>query len=85
LDKDYALTLPKIELSNLGGRNGATSTQISNQVLDVLTERALAEVKKKGLDQYREKLEGEVNKQMEAGKEKLGEKVGEQFKEAFSY
>ena len=85
LEKDYELKLPKIELSNLGGKNGATPTQISNQVIDVLTERALAEVKKKGLDQYREKLESEVNKQMEAGKEKLGEKVGEQLKEAFSY
>lgn len=85
LDKDYELKLPKIELKNLGGKNGATPTQIADQVLKVLTDSALAEVKKKGLDQYKAKLEDEVNKRVDGGKKKLGEKVGDQFKEVFSY
>lgn len=78
LNKDYELPLPKIEMTNLGGKNGATPAQIADQVLQVLTERALAEVKKKGIDQYKQKLEGEVNKRLEAEQQKLNEKVGEQ-------
>ena len=75
LDKNYALKLPKIEMNNLGGKNGATPAQIADQVLKVLTDRALAEVKKKGLDQYKVQLEGEVNKQLDVEKEKLNDKL----------
>ncbi len=75
LDKNYELKLPKIEMNNLGGKNGATPAQIADQVLKVLTDRALAEVKKKGLDQYKMQLEGEANKQLEAEKEKLNDKL----------
>ena len=85
LDKSYELTLPKIELNDLGGKDGATPTQIADQVLRVLTERSLDEVKKKGLDQYKAKLEGEVNKQLEAGKEKLGDKAGDKLKGLLNY
>jgi hypothetical protein len=85
LGKDYELRLPTLELNNLGGKNGATPTQIADQVLKVLTDRALAEVKKQGLDQYKGKLEGEVNKRLQAEKNQLGEKLGDQFKEVFSY
>lgn len=77
LDKDYELKLPKVEMHNLGGKNGATPTQISEQILKRLTDQALAEIKKKGIDQYREKLEGEVNKRIDAETQKLNEKVGE--------
>ncbi len=75
LNKDYELKLPKIELKNLGGKNGATPTQIADQVLKVLTDRALDEVKKKGLDQYKVQLEGEVNKRLESEKAKIGDKL----------
>ncbi len=75
LNKDYELKLPKIELKNLGGKNGATPAQIADQVLKVLTDRALDEVKKKGIDQYKVELEGEVNKRLESEKEKLGDKL----------
>lgn len=85
LNKEYELKLPTIEMNNLGGKNGATPTQIADQVLKALTDRALAEVKKKGIDQYKVQLEGEVNQRLEAGKKQLGEKVGDQLKEAFSY
>lgn len=75
LNKSYELQLPKIVLKNLGGRNGATPTQIANQVLKVLTDRALDEVKKKGIGQYKAKLEGEINKRLGSGKDKLGDKL----------
>ncbi|HKJ65390.1 MAG TPA: hypothetical protein VJ969_08310, partial [Desulfopila sp.] len=85
LGKNYDLKLPEIEMQNLGGKNGATPEQIAEQVVKKLTDRALAEIKKKGLDQYREKFEGEVNKRLGAEKEKLDEKVGEKLKGVFGY
>jgi hypothetical protein len=82
LNKDYELKLPKIELTDLGGPNGATPSQIAEQVLKILTNKALAEIEKQGLDQYQKKLEGEVNKRLEAEtlklQQKINDKVGEQ-------
>ena len=75
LNRDYDLKLPKIEMTDLGGKNGATLGRIADQVLKELTAKALAEIKRKGLDQYKEKLEGEVNQRLDAEKEKLGEKL----------
>ena len=85
LNKDYDLKLPKIEMTNLGGKNGSTPAKIADQVLKELTAKALAEVKRKGLDQYKEKLEGEVNQRLDAEKEKLGEKLGGQLKGVLGY
>ena len=80
LNKDYELQLPNIQMNELGGKTGATPSQIASQVVKVLTDRALDEVRKKGIDQYRGQLEGEVNKRLEAEKEKLGGKIGEKLK-----
>jgi hypothetical protein len=85
LNRDYDLKLAKIEMTNLGGKNGATPAKIADQVLKELTARALAEVKRKGLDQYKEKLEAEVNQRLDAEKEKLGEKLGGQLKGVLDY
>lgn len=85
LDKDYELKLPSIQMNDLGGKTGATPSQIASQALSILTERALAEIKKKGIDQYKEQLEGEVNKRLEAEKEKLGGEVGEKLKGVLGY
>ena len=85
LNKDYDLKLPKIEMTNLGGKNGSTPGEIADQVLKELTAKALAEVKRKGLDQYKEKLEGEVNQRLDTEKEKLGEKLGGQLKGVLGY
>jgi len=85
LDKEYDLKLPMIQMNNLGGKTGATPEQIADQVIKHLTDRALAEVKKQGLDQYKEKLEGEVNKRLAAEKEKLDEKVGDKLKGVLGY
>ncbi len=75
LDKHYELKLPNIQINDLGGKTGATPAQIASQALKVLTDRALAEIKKKGVDQYKAQLEGEVNKRLEAEKEKVGDKL----------
>jgi len=75
LDKDYELKLPNIQMNDLGGKTGATPSQIASQALKVLTDRALAEIKKKGIDQYKAQLEGEVNKRLDAEKDKVGDKL----------
>ena len=93
LNKDYELKLPKIELENLGGKEGATPAQIADQVLKILTDRAMAEIKKQGIDQYKEKLEAEVNKRIDAEKQKIekkvtdkvGKEVGDKLKGILSY
>lgn len=86
LNKDYKLKLPRIELSNLGGDNGADARQIATQLLKVLSDSALKQIKKQGIDQYRKQLEGEVSKQIDAQtqklKEQVGKKVGEQVGES---
>jgi len=74
-DKDYELKLPNIQMNDLGGKTGATPSQIASQALKVLTDRALAEIKKKGIDQYKAQLEGEVNKRLDAEKDKAGDKL----------
>ena len=74
-DKDYELKLPNIQMNDLGGKTGATPSQIATQALKVLTDRALAEIKKKGIDQYKAQLEGEVNKRLDTEKEKVGDKL----------
>lgn len=78
LNKDYELKLPRIAMSNLGGNSGATPSQIADQVLKVLTDRAIAEIEKQGIDQYKAQLEGEVNKRIDAETQKLKKKVGEE-------
>lgn len=75
LDKSYELKLPNIQMNDLGGKTGATPSQIASQALKVLTDRALAEIKKKGIDQYKAQLEGEVNKRLDTEKEKVGDKL----------
>jgi hypothetical protein len=81
LNKRYDLKLPKIEMQNLGGKNGATPAEIADQVIELLTDRVLAAVKKEGLDRYRKELEGKVNKLLEAEQQKLNEKIGAQLGE----
>ena len=75
LDKKYELKLPDILLNDLGGKTGATPSQIASQVVSILTERALVEIKKKGLDNYMGQLEGEVNKRLDSEKGKIGDKL----------
>ena len=75
LDKKYELKLPDIQMNDLGGKTGATPSQIASQVVSILTERALVEIKKKGLDHYKGQLEGEVNKRLDSEKGKIGDKL----------
>lgn len=85
LDKDYELELPDIQMNNIGGKTGATPTQIADQVLKTLTDRALTAIKKKGLDQYKEQLEGEIKQRIGEEKEKLETEVQDKLKGVLNF
>lgn len=80
LNKDYELKLPDFQMSNIGGKSGATPAQISDQVLKALTDRTLAAIRKNGIDQYKDQLEGEVHKRIGEEKEKIENKVQDKLK-----
>ena len=86
LNKDYELKLPRIEMKNIGGKDGMTPQRIGAQILQRLTEVALQELQKQGLDRYRKQLEGEANKRISAEtrkiEKKLDEKIGSGASEA---
>ena len=80
LNKKYMLKLPTIDLKNLGGKNGATPSEISRQVLDTLTKQALAEVKRAGIDAKVQALKSEAQKKLDAEKRELQDKTKDKFK-----
>ena len=77
-NKEYKLKLPKILLRNLGGSKGATAAQLSHEILSVLSDRALAEVKKKGVGAELDKVKAQVNEKIAAEKAKLQEQLDNQ-------
>lgn len=85
LNKDYELKLPDIKMNNIGGNTGATPTQIADQVLKVLTDRALTAIKKEGIDQYKAQLEGEINKRLGEEKEKIETEVQDKLKGVLNF
>jgi len=77
-NKEYQLKLPKILLRNLGGSKGATAAQLSHEILSVLSDRALAEVKKKGVGAELDKAKAQVKEKIAAEKAKLQEQIDNQ-------
>lgn len=70
-DKTHQLRLPPLQLTDLGGEQGATPAQITREIMDKLIARAQAEVKKqswaKQLDAYKQQAE----QRLEQEKQKL--------------
>ena len=77
-NKEYQLKLPEILLRNLGGSKGATAAQLSHEILSVLSDRALAEVKKKGVGAELDKAKAQVKEKIAAEKAKLQEQLDNQ-------
>ena len=77
-NKEYQLKLPEILLRNLGGSKGATAAQLSHEILSVLSDRALAEVKKKGIGAELDKIKAQVKEKVAAEKAKLQEQIDNQ-------
>jgi uncharacterized protein involved in outer membrane biogenesis len=73
--KEYQLKLPTIVMKNLGEKTGGTPEQIASQALSELTNRALAEVKKKGIDRGTEKIKAKAKEKLEAEKRKTKDKL----------
>jgi len=80
LNKKYNLKLPTIDLRDLGGKNGAPPSEISKQVLDTITQRALAAVKQAGIDQKIQGLKSEAQQKLDAKKEEAESKAKEKLK-----
>lgn len=79
-NKKYTLKLPTIEMNNLGGTDGATPAEISKQVLRTITERALAEVKRAGIDEKAEALKSKAQEKLDTKKREAEGKAGEKLK-----
>ena len=74
-DKEYQLKLPEILLRNLGGSKGATAAQLSHEILSVLSDRALAEVKKKGVGAELDKVKAQLKEKIDTEKAKLKDEL----------
>lgn len=79
-NKKYTLKLPAIELNNLGGKNGATPAEISRQVLDTITQRALAAVKQAGIDEKVQALKSEAQQKLDTKKSEVESRTKEKLK-----
>lgn len=71
LNKDYTIELPNINMINLGGSQGATAAELAREILQRLTNAALVEIKKKGIDAEIDKLKSDVKAKAESEKSKL--------------
>lgn len=74
-NKEYQLKLPEILLHNLGGSKGATAAQLSHEILSVLSDRALAEVKKKGVGAELDKVKAQLKEKIDTEKAKLKDEL----------
>ncbi|MBN2009700.1 hypothetical protein JW960_10190 [candidate division KSB1 bacterium] len=52
-------------MNNIGGQNGATPPQIIKQIVGEITDRALAQVKRKGIEIGTEQAKDVVKSQLE--------------------
>ncbi|MDH5473386.1 MAG: hypothetical protein OEY61_11070 [Gammaproteobacteria bacterium] len=73
-DKEYKLKLPNFDMRNLGGSKGATPSEIANEILKHLTDRASDVVKRKIIDAELNKLKEKAQKKVDEEKAKLQEK-----------
>lgn len=80
LNKKYTLKLPTIELRDLGGKNGATPSEISRQVLDTLTQRALAAVKQAGIDEKVQAAKTEAREKVDIKKREAESRAKDKLK-----
>lgn len=77
-NKEYQIKLPSITMSNLGGNNGATASELANEIISRLTDRANEEVKTKIIDAKLDKLKAEARAKIEAEKARAKAKIEEE-------
>ena len=80
-NKIYKLKLPAIEMKDLGGKNGATPSEIAKQILSKLTDQAKAAIKQQGLDKELDKLKAQVQEKVDEEKARLKSKADSKVEE----
>ena len=80
LNKEYQIKLPTLNMTNVGGKNGATPAQIAKEISARFTDMAVAEVKKQGFNAELDKLKAKAETKL---KEQIDIKLEEQLKEKF--
>jgi hypothetical protein len=80
-NKEYQLKLPSLNMTNLGGSNGATAGELAKEILNRLTDRASAVVKEKVIDAELDKLKAKADARIEEEKARLKQLADEKQKE----
>jgi uncharacterized protein involved in outer membrane biogenesis len=80
-DRDLSAELPRIELTDLGGRDGASPETIARRITEVILARAQRAAAELNLDQY---VDEAVDKAKEKARGELEQKVDEQLGEGVS-
>jgi hypothetical protein len=80
LNKKLTLKIPTIDLKDLGGKSGATPSEISKQVLDIITQRALAAVKQAGIDEKVQAIKSEAQQKLGTKKSEVESRAKEKLK-----
>jgi hypothetical protein len=70
-NKEYQLKFPNMEMTNLGGKTGATPGQLASEILNRLTDQAREIVKQKGIGQELDKIKSEAKAKVEEEKARL--------------
>ncbi|MDZ7805292.1 MAG: hypothetical protein U5K34_15040 [Thiohalophilus sp.] len=81
LDKDYELNLPNINMTGLGGSQGATASELAKEILQRLMDAARNEVKKKGIDAELDKLKAGAKARVEEEKTRLKDEADSKIEE----
>ena len=81
LNKDYELKLPNINMTNLGGSQGATPDELTREILQRLIDVARDEIRKKGIDAELDKLKSEAREKMEEEKARLKDEADSKVEE----
>ncbi|MBT8118858.1 MAG: hypothetical protein KJN89_03985 [Gammaproteobacteria bacterium] len=70
-NKEYQLKLPGLDMKDLGGSNGATGSELANEILKRLTDRATEVVQKDIIDAELNKLKDKARAKVDEEKAKL--------------
>lgn len=70
-NKEYQLKLPGLDMSNLGGKNGATGSELASEILQRLTDRASEVVQKEIIDAELDKLKDKAQAKIDEEKARL--------------
>lgn len=81
LNKDYELELPDIKMTDLGGSQGATPTELAREILQRLMDAAKEVVRKKGIDAELDKLKAGAKARVEEEKARLKDEADSKLEE----